>query len=133
MIRDYGKAHDLTSAQDVATMLNQPGKQPKPDAWASFRTAIVLPPINHNYEEVSPIPGIKNFSCFVPYAENRTMMRKLPCGQPCCLSMDASQMMNCESRAMAGWFDDHSEGSGKAVVHFRIPPKKNKKEKSPSS
>ena len=58
-IRDYGKNNDLTSAEDVAKMLNAPTRQPNKNSWASFRVAIVLPPISHEYEPVSEVKNIK--------------------------------------------------------------------------
>ena len=69
MIRDYGKNHNLTSAQEIDDVLNDPSRQPKADAWAEFRVAKELLPINHDYPPVSAITGIN------PWAENCTMMK----------------------------------------------------------
>ena len=123
MIRDYGKANDLVDVDDIADMLNEPERQPKPEAWASFRKAIVLKPINHSYEPVSAIPQIKKYSCFVPWAANRSMAKLLPCGRSCCMSLDAEKMLGCDNREVTGWFDDKK--TGWYGVHYRInEPKK---------
>ena len=104
MIRDFGKNNDLVSAKDVANMLNDPSRKPVREAWASQRTAIVLSPINHEYEPVSKVDDIKKFSCFVPWVNNRTAMKKLPCARPCCMSVEPAKMMACQNRAVTGFF-----------------------------
>ena len=75
MVRDYGKANELVDVDDIAAMLNEPERQPKPEAWASFRKAIVLKPINH----------------WLPWAANRSMAKLLLCGRSCCMSLDAEK------------------------------------------
>ena len=121
MIRDYGRNNDLTCAKDVIAMLNEPSRQPDAKAWASFRKAIVLDTdsVKHEYEPVSAVKKIKSYSCFIPWAANRTMVRSLPCGQSCCMSFDAGGILNCKNRDVTGWFQ--------SVVHYR---EKNKKKKN---
>ena len=124
-IRNYGKGNDLVDVDDIARMLNRPENQPADESWASERYAIVLPPIEHSYQNVSSIPGIKKFSCFTTIGHNRTMMKPLPCGRPCCMSFTGLKMLLCPYKHMTGSND--KERHGQAVVHHRIPePKKSK-------
>lgn len=124
-VRNYGKGHDLTDVDDIARMLNSPDNKPADDAWACERHAIVLPPIEHGYQNVSSIPGIKKFSCFTTVAHNRTMMKPLPCGRSCCMSFQMHRMVLCPNRHMTGWND--KTGAGQAVVHYRMPEPKSKR------
>lgn len=100
-------------------------RKPDSKAWSSHRRAIVLPPIDHVYEPVSKVDHIKQYSCFLPWGEHRTAMKKLPCGQPCCMSMTPAKMKACPNREVTGSFD--KSGMGQGIIQFRIKAKKKTK------
>ena len=99
-------------------------RKPAPAAWANHRRAIVLPPINHEYEPVSKVDNIKKFNCFVPWGNNRTAMKKLPCARSCCMSIEPAKMMGCENRAVTGFFDEKNHGQGLVQYREKEKPKK---------